>query len=120
MTLRTDASAWLLMVRSFSFRPASSCSNGCINRALAKPSGNAILSLLESKEPTTEQISSLCHGMPRRAWLGLHIVSALVSSSGLDLAVSTCASGRSRSLVQHLRSEPPARLQPLVSNASDG
>src|ERR1035437_1059042 len=39
MAFRTDDSAWLAMVRSFSFKPASSCSNGCINQALS-PSPN--------------------------------------------------------------------------------
>src|ERR1035437_8155053 len=39
MALPTDDSAWLAMVRSFSFKPASSCSNGCINQALS-PSPN--------------------------------------------------------------------------------
>src|ERR1035441_10852855 len=46
MAFRTDDSAWLAIVRSFSFKPASSCSNGCITQALAKATGKAILSFI--------------------------------------------------------------------------
>src|ERR1035437_1436989 len=46
MAFRTEDSAWLAIVRSFSFKPASSCSNGCISQALAKATGKAILSFI--------------------------------------------------------------------------